>query len=224
MIRLIVSLAAFCLIELLTLLLLIPEYYRSNRLSPRSVKALFFKGFPTFLAVLLAALGGCMDPDPFTKLVLCALILGTLADVLINLSLLLGGTFFALGHLCYFCAFIQKGGMTGAFWLVFTAAAIPAAVIAFLSRSIVRSIGIRIGITVYGILLCALLGAAVPQAFVKPGMRTILTAIGVSAFVLSDLLLLRRSVKKDTRFKSCYISLGVYYTSQLLLAFSACFR
>lgn len=213
---------AFCALEILVLSQIIRRYYEQNQTAARSAKALFLKGLPTFLAALLAFYGYSKNQDLFSGLLLCGLLTGTLADVLIEFSLPLGGIFFAIGHLFYACMFVFVYGITAAFWpmLICIVVLIGLLVIPLIKR--IRPVWLLICCSAYGVLLCALFAMAVPHVFYSASWRVGLAAFGVVTFIASDLLLLRRNVLKLNHYKNHYLCLAVYYSAQLIFALSAC--
>ena len=79
---------------------------------------------------------------------------------------------------------------------------------------------ILLGLQIYALALSALLAFSLPLPFLAPGTRSVLAAAGAALFVASDMTLCYNTVQKKPTLWH-YLSLGIYYSAQLLLGLSA---
>ncbi len=179
-----------------------------------------FKGLATLLCALMAGRGYVATGDAYAKWIFAGLCVCTLADVMLDLRFEVGGALFFLGHMLYVLALAQFRALS--WWSLTVAVIALAGLWLFASRykNAVPQWHIMAGIFIYGLALAALLGFSLPLPFLAPSRRALLAALGAAAFVLSDMTLCHNTVRKKP-VKWHYISLGIYYTAQWLLALSA---
>lgn len=184
-------------------------------------KRLTVKAIPTALAALFAAVAYFSGRgDTYSLLIFIALCVCTAADVLLGVKFIVGGVFFLMGHVLYITAL---GGYRSPTWW-----SVPVFVLAFIGlwvflqryRDKFPSRLMYLGVLIYCCALGLLLGFSVPLPFLAFSRRSLLAALGAALFVLSDMgtchCILTPAGK---RFN--FISLGVYYTGQILLGMSA---
>ena len=76
------------------------------------------------------------------------------------------------------------------------------------------------GVLIYVVALAALLAFSLPLPLLAPSPRSTLAALGAATFVVSDMTLCHNLLlKRSTPYH--FVSLGIYYMAQLLLALSA---
>lgn len=185
------------------------------------MKRLTVKAIPTALAALFAAVAFFSGRgDTYALLIFIALCVCTAADVLLGVRFIVGGAFFLTGHVLYITAL---GGYRSPTWW-----SLPVFVLAFIGlwlflgryRDKFPSRLMYLGVLLYCAALGLLLGFSLPLPFLAFSRRSVLAALGAALFVLSDMgtchcILSTASKRFD------FISLGIYYTGQILLGMSA---
>ncbi len=178
------------------------------------------KATPTLLAAIAALIACVRGGGQYALLVTIALFVCAAADVMLGVKFVVGGVLFFSGHMLYLTAL--GGVQTPTVW------SIPVFVIAvallwlFCRRyfSLFPSKWLYLGVMIYCMALGALLAFSLPAPVLAFSRRTVLAAMGAALFVLSDMGTCHAMLAKPGRTFN-YLSLGVYYTAQMLLAFSA---
>lgn len=201
------------------LLAFMPLYLYSKNKWSMPVQ-LTLKAVSTMLCVCVAlgynAGTGFQELD--ATLILIGLVLCVVGDVMLEINFPIGGGFFFLGHVAYVAAFVSRGLSAWSILALAICAGFVAPVyVRYRSRMPAH---LRLPVAGYGIALCMLGAAALPQVFTQYSTRSLLGALGAGLFIASDLTLCRNLLEK-LGFKHQYISLGMYYMGQLLLALSA---
>lgn len=174
-------------------------------------EALMLKGTATFCCAALALYGAWLHQNAGYWLLGAGLIVCTAADVLLAIRFMPGMACFALGHVCYCIAYCLLAPPTWLTLIVFIALLILVCCVIPWSR---KHAGKDIApFIAYGVVLCLMLSFAARQ-------RMILLA-GAFLFVVSDLLLGYRLVKKVKGKGYDYLCLGCYYLAQFLIGASA---
>lgn len=197
-----------------------PLKFRFQRLG-RKPAELLFKALGTLTAVGFAAYAYFFSPqaDVYTALILFALCLCTLADVFLEIRFIVGGVLFFLGHVLYAAGFFTLHQPTH--WAALVLLVALPLLYWFLSRYRDRVPRLLyLGLWLYTAALGVLLAAALSPMFVVPSRRMLCAAVGAVLFVISDVTLCRNTIEKRGE-RADFISLGIYYTGQLFLAFSA---
>jgi uncharacterized membrane protein YhhN len=193
------------------------------------VPAVVLKGLASACFVILGLL---TSPGTQTaKLIVAGLILGCIADVLLNfryvfekkgqLIFLVGIAVFLSGHILYLAA-VMRGAKH--WWISLIAGAL---LTALLMMWIFRRITAKKAFKIFGVvyigaimlLNCVALGnlMAAPSAF------TALFAAGSALFLVSDVVLILNTFGKETRQSLRVTNIGLYYAGQLLIALSLLF-
>ncbi len=189
----------------MVLLYLTYQYVKFQPAGENNV-ALALKGLTTLTAAVLAFIGMRQG----AHLWLCiGLFVCAIADVVLARSFLMGTGAFALGHVAYIVACVQLAPPTALSIGVFIALVLVCAV---LYHHLSKNHHPPASFLAYGLVLCALLGAAVTQ---KP-----LLLAGALLFVISDGMLASRILTKKESRPFDYLSLGCYYLAQYLIAAS----
>ncbi len=193
------------------------------------VPAVVLKGLASACFVILGLL---TSPGTQTaKLIVAGLILGCIADVLLNfryvfekkgqLIFLVGIAVFLSGHILYLAA-VLRGAKH--WWISLIAGAILTALLmAWIFRRITAKKAFKIfGVVYIGAIMllnCVALGnlMAAPSAF------TALFAAGSALFLVSDVVLILNTFGKETRQSLRVTNIGLYYAGQLLIALSLLF-
>ena len=192
----------------------------------RYVPAVILKGLASACFVILGFLlsGG----SPTAKLVTAGLLLGCIADVLLNLRMvfpkkgqlifLVGIVVFLSGHILYLIA-ILKGA---AHWWI--CVIIGVALTALLMKWIFTRITAKKAFKIFGIVyigaIMLLNCVAIGNLIVSPSAFTAVFAAGAVLFLLSDIVLILNTFGRETRQSLRVMNISLYYVGQLLIALS----
>ena len=190
------------------------------------VMAVVLKGLASLCFVIVGVMAS--DGSRTAKLILAGLVLGCIADVLLNLRwvfrekgqmiFLVGILVFLSGHIVYLAAVLP---MTES-WLPPVAAGVV--LTAVLMKWIFTKITAKKAFKIFGvfyigaivILNCAAIGALLTA----PGVFTGLFAAGALLFLISDIVLILNTFGSESKFSLRIVNLGLYYIGQLLIALS----
>ena len=192
----------------------------------RYVPAVVLKGLASACFVILGFLlsGG----SPAAKLITAGLLLGCIADVLLNLRMvfpkkgqlifLVGIVVFLSGHILYLIA-ILKGA---AHWWI--CVIIGVVLTALLMKWIFDRITAKKAFKIFGIVyigaIMLLNCVAIGNLIVSPSAFTAVFAVGAVLFLLSDIVLILNTFGKETRQSLRVMNISLYYVGQLLIALS----
>ena len=192
----------------------------------RYVPAVVLKGLASACFVILGFLlsGG----SPAAKLITAGLLLGCIADVLLNLRMvfpkkgqlifLVGIVVFLSGHILYLIA-ILKGA---AHWWI--CVIIGVVLTALLMKWIFDRITAKKAFKIFGIVyigaIMLLNCVAIGNLIVSPSAFTAVFAVGAVLFLLSDIVLILNTFGKETRQSLRVMNISLYYLGQLLIALS----
>ena len=192
----------------------------------RYVPAVVLKGLASACFVILGFLlsGG----SPAAKLITAGLLLGCIADVLLNLRMvfpkkgqlifLVGIIVFLSGHILYLIA-ILKGAAP--WWICVIIGVI---LTALLMKWIFARITAKKAFKIFGIVyigaIMLLNCVAIGNLIVSPSAFTAVFAAGAVLFLLSDIVLILNTFGKETRQSLRVMNISLYYLGQLLIALS----
>ena len=192
----------------------------------RYVPAVVLKGLASACFVILGFLlsGG----SPAAKLITAGLLLGCIADVLLNLRMvfpkkgqlifLVGIVVFLSGHILYLIA-ILKGAAP--WWICVIIGVI---LTALLMKWIFARITAKKAFKIFGIVyigaIMLLNCVAIGNLIVSPSAFTAVFAAGAVLFLLSDIVLILNTFGKETRQGLRVMNISLYYLGQLLIALS----
>ena len=192
----------------------------------RYVPAVVLKGLASACFVILGFLlsGG----SPAAKLITAGLLLGCIADVLLNLRMvfpkkgqlifLVGIVVFLSGHILYLIA-ILKGAAP--WWICVIIGVI---LTALLMKWIFARITAKKAFKIFGIVyigaIMLLNCLAIGNLIVSPSAFTAVFAAGTVLFLLSDIVLILNTFGKETRQGLRVMNISLYYLGQLLIALS----
>ena len=192
----------------------------------RYVPAVVLKGLASVCFVILGFLlsGG----SPAAKLITAGLLLGCIADVLLNLRMvfpkkgqlifLVGIIVFLSGHILYLIA-ILKGAAP--WWICVIIGVI---LTALLMKWIFARITAKKAFKIFGIVyigaIMLLNCLAIGNLIVSPSAFTAVFAAGAVLFLLSDIVLILNTFGKETRQSLRVMNISLYYLGQLLIALS----
>jgi uncharacterized membrane protein YhhN len=164
-------------------------------------------------------------------LITTGLLLGCIADVLLNLRLvfpkkgqlifLVGIVVFLSGHILYLIAVLQGA----AHWPICVAAGIL--LTALLMIWIFRQITAKPAFKIFGIVyigaIVLLNCVAIGNLVTSPSAFTAIFAAGSLLFLLSDIVLILNTFGPETKKSLRFTNIGLYYIGQLLIACSLLF-
>ena len=192
----------------------------------RYVPAVVLKGLASVCFVILGIL---FSPGTLlAKRIVCGLILGCIADVLLNLRyvvgekgqlvFLLGILVFLSGHILYLAA---VAGLS-ANWPV--CLAVGAVLTALLMAWIFRRITAKPAFKIFGVFylgaIMILNCVAAGNLIANPSAFTGLFAAGAVFFLVSDIVLILNTFGSETRQSLRVTNVSLYYVGQLLIALS----
>lgn len=217
----------FCLIALCLAIMMLFIYFEKKE---KYVLAVILKGLASLTFVILGFYCSKQSGNnDFSKTVKIGLILGLIADILLNLRFvfkqkgkivfLVGILVFLSGHIFYLCALMPTIGNV----------IIPVIIGVVLTTIILRMIFARIeaqkAFKIFGIFY---LGAIVimncfayANLFQNPNnLQYVIFSIGAFLFLISDIVLILNTFGKTSKFSLRITNLSLYYVGQLLIAIS----
>lgn len=215
----------YLVLAVLSLLLAAVFIYVEHR--EKYVPAVVLKGLASLCFVLLGILGKPASAQPqFAKLVVIGLVLGCIADVLLNLRFvfskigqkvfLVGILVFLSGHVLYLAALIP---LCKAVWIYLI---LGLAGTYFLIRWVFQRIEAKKAFKIFGIFY---LGAivlmncvAVGVLISRPGAWSLMYVIGAVLFLISDIVLILNTFGRESKFTLRITNLSLYYLGQILIA------
>ena len=198
--------------------------YQESR--KKYVSAVVLKGLASACFVALGML--CSPGTPLARLVVWGLILGCIADVLLNLRyvagekgqmvFLVGILVFLSGHILYLAAVLR---LCPSRIVCFAAGAVlTAALMAWILRRITAKPAFKIFGVFYIGAVMILNCVAVANLIAAPGAFTALFAAGAVFFLVSDVVLILNTFGSQTRQSLRVTNVSLYYIGQLLIALS----
>lgn len=206
---------------LLTWALCMPLHFYGKK-QKNKVLSLVFKALPTIMAAMFAGYAALFLPgsDDYARLIFLGLCTCVFADVLLEIRFEVGGFLFFLGLVLYVLALSRYRVLSWWCLTVFLIAAAALEIFVHSYRNRVPARFLLLGLRIYALALSALLAFSLPLPFLAPGTRSVLAAAGAALFVASDMTLCYNTVQKKPTLWH-YLSLGIYYSAQLLLGLSA---
>ena len=192
----------------------------------RYVPAVVLKGLASLCFVLLGLL--CRSGAPAAGFIVLGLVLGCIADVLLNLRwvfpkkgqliFLVGILVFLSGHILYLAAILPPCTSKG---LCF---ALGAALTALLMWWIFKRITAKPAFKIFGVFylgaIVLLNCVAFANLLAAPSVFTGLFAAGAVLFLVSDIVLILNTFGAESRQSLRITNIGLYYVGQLLIALS----
>ena len=193
------------------------------------VSAVILKGLASLCFVLIGVLSSKLSGDAqFAKLVVIGLVLGCIADVLLNLRFVLpkigkkvflvGILVFLSGHVLYLAALIPK---CRCLWICLAAGVV---LTALAMKWIFTKITAEKAFNIFGIfyigaimlMTCVSIGILITS----PSASSAMFACGAVLFLVSDIVLILNTFGKETKFSLRITNLSLYYLGQILIALS----
>lgn len=188
------------------------------------------KGVASCFFVVLGVLGAFRSEDPvLARLVVIGLVLGAIADVLLNLryvyegskgqvAFLAGILVFLAGHVAYIVACLPYGSQPV---IAFVLGAVLAAVLLYW---IFGRIEAKLAFKVFGIFYIGVITVlnclAIVVLFSNPSAHWVMFLCGTLLFLVSDVVLILNTFGTRQSFLMRIANLMLYYLGQLLIALS----
>ena len=214
----------FCILCLVLACLFIMEENKE-----KYVAAAVLKGLASLCFVIVGAMTG--DGSHLAQLVLVGLILGCVADVLLNLRwvfkekgkliFLVGILVFLSGHVVYLAAILP---MTKS-WVICLATGIvlTAVLMIWIFSKITAEKAFKIFGVFYIGAIVLINCVAVSNLITNPSAFTAIFAGGAVLFLISDIVLILNTFGPESKFSLRITNLSLYYLGQLLIALSLMF-
>lgn len=195
--------------------------------------AVVLKGLASLMFVLLGFWCASTLPNSdFSKFVKIGLILGLVADVLLNLRFvfktkgklvfLVGILVFLSGHILYLCALIPT--VNNVILPLIIGVVLTAVIIKWIFTKIEAQKAFKIfGIFYIGAIVIMNCFAIANLIQDPSNVRYIIFVIGAISFLISDIVLILNTFGKTSKFSLRITNLSLYYIGQLLIAFSLMF-
>ncbi len=211
------------------LLLALASCFMYVEYKKKFVAAVALKASASFCFIVFGILSGSLASDSlFANPIIIGLILGGIADVLLNLRFvfekhgkklfLTGILFFLGGHILYVTALISR--CDSLLPCILAGTLLTALVLAWLFSKITVGLTFKIfGIFYIGaIMLMNSIAAGVLLAF--PSSFSVLFFIGALSFLVSDIVLILNTFGPRQQQNLRVVNLSLYYVGQLLIALS----
>ena len=155
----------------------------------------------------------------FHAVMALGLVLAMTGDVVLGFDFIIGASLFALGHVCYFiaqCFFMKPRWMDAVISAVIFACA--GSFLMFFPKLNFDNDIMKYVCFVYALIISVMVGKALSNVIAKPGLVTVVLAVGSVLFFFSDLMLVFDWFMDMSTGKLC---MGTYIPAQCLLAFSS---
>ena len=194
------------------------------------VLAVVLKGLASLMFVALGFwCSRATDNTQFAKMVRIGLILGLIADVLLNLRFvfkskgkivfLVGILVFLSGHILYLCALIPT--VDNIVLPLIIGVVLTAIIIKWIFTQIEAQKAFKIfGIFYIGAIVIMNCFAVANLLMDPTNVRYIIFVIGAISFLISDIVLILNTFGKTTKFILRITNLSLYYVGQILIAIS----
>ena len=191
--------------------------------------AVILKGLASLCFVLVGVMAG--NGGQLAKLIVTGLLLGCIADVLLNLRwvfpkkgqliFLVGILVFLGGHVVYLAAVLPMADN----WAV--CVVVGVVLTALLMKWIFSKITAKKAFKIFGVFylgaIMLLNCVAVSNLVAAPSAFTGLFAVGALLFLISDIVLILNTFGQKSKFSLRVTNLSLYYIGQLLIAWSMLF-
>ena len=196
-----------CIYALITILAAAAVRYLQSKAADALLLGALLKFSASLPGVLFALRGYLRKRNSFSFFIFAAILIGMIADVSININVLIGGCFFLIGHLLYDVAFLKKGKPSKRQLVLWLIISILMILPLYLLRKTIGSLFITIGVLIYISILFSTV------IFSWSLNRLIFMAAAV--FALSDCFMVLNNVMNAGMFLKI-LALLVYYGSLLL--------
>ena len=213
----------------IVLCLALAAFFLRQESREKYVQAVVLKGLASLCFVILGVLSA--RGSPLSRLVVIGLILGCVADVLLNLRwvfpakgqriFLVGILVFLSGHVLYLAAVLPLSA--NPFACIVAGIVLTAALMVWIFRQITAKKAFKIFGVFYIGAIMLLNCVAVGNLIAAPSAFTGLFAAGALFFLVSDIVLILNTFGPETRQSLRNTNIGLYYIGQLLIACSLLF-
>lgn len=215
------------LLALLCLIVMAMFIYYEHK--EKYVVAVVLKGLASLCFVVLGILCSIQAINmEFAKMVKYGLILGLIADILLNLRFvfkskgklvfLVGILVFLAGHVMYLCALVP--GYNYALVAVIVGVIASALILKWIFSQIEAEKAFKIfGIFYIGVIVI-MNAFAIRNFILDSQMSNLIFLFGAVSFLFSDIVLILNTFGKETKFSLRITNLTLYYVGQLLIAYS----
>ena len=193
------------------------------------IPAVVLKGLASLCFVIVGAMTG--DGSHLAKLILIGLVLGCVADVLLNLRwvfrdkgkiiFLLGILVFLSGHIVYLAAILPMAQSWVACLVV--GIILTAVLMVWIFSKITAEKAFKIFGVFYIGAIVLMNCVAVSNQITAPSKFTAIFAAGAVLFLVSDIVLILNTFGPESKFSLRITNLSLYYLGQLLIALSLMF-
>lgn len=208
---------------------LLAAVYMHFELKKQYVPAVILKGLASLTFVIFGIAGSSLCKDQrFAKLVVIGLILGAVADVLLNLRyvfpkvgkqvFLFGILVFLSGHVFYLAALIPLCKNPVVYILAGLAA--TCLLVIWIFRHITAEKAFKIFGVVYVGTITVMNFVALGALIADPCERSYLFFAGAVLFLISDIVLIFNTFGKESKDSLRITNLALYYVGQILIALS----
>ena len=214
---------------LIPLCLVLAGVFLRQEYRKKYIPAVVLKGLASVCFVILGLV--CSTGTPTARLIVLGLVLGCIADVLLNLRFvfpqkgqpvfLVGILVFLSGHILYLAAvlpFCESRAVCIVAGIVLTAL-----LMVWIFRQITAKPAFKIFGVVYLGAIMLLNCVAVGNLIGAPSAFTGIFAAGAVFFLVSDIVLILNTFGSETRQSLRNTNIGLYYVGQLLIACSLLF-
>ena len=214
----------FCILCLVLACLFIMEENKE-----KYVAAVVLKGLASLCFVIVGAMTG--DGSHLAKLVLAGLILGCIADILLNLRwvfkekgkliFLVGILVFLSGHIVYLAAILPMAQSLVSCFVI--GIILTAGLMKWIFTKITAEKAFKIFGVFYIGAIVLMNCVAISNLITVPSAFTALFAAGAVLFLISDIVLILNTFGPESKFSLRITNLSLYYLGQLLIALSLMF-
>ena len=193
------------------------------------VQAVLLKGLASAVFVVLGFLSRKIGHDSgLAAPILAGLILGMIADVLLNLRYVVGNKgklvflvgilVFLSGHIAYLLAIMKLS--TALLWEILIGIVLTAGLMAWIFTRITAEKAFKIFGVFYLGTIMIMNAVAIGNVLTLGTPFTKLFALGAVLFLISDIVLILNTFGKESKFSLRIVNLSLYYIGQLLIALS----
>ena len=192
------------------------------------VPAVILKGTASGLFVLVGYLSGKMNPSDMASMLVTGLLLGCVADILLNLRFvfaskgqlvfLVGILVFLGGHVAYLATILPH--LSNKIFVFMIAAVMTGLLMYWIFQRITAKMAFKIFGVVYIGAIVALNVAGRYYLVTNPSAFSAVFEAGALLFLVSDIVLILNTFGSESRFSLRITNLSLYYLGQILIALS----
>ena len=192
------------------------------------VPAVILKGTASLLFVITGFLSGKMNPSGISSTIIIGLLLGCIADVLLNLRFvfprkgqmifLVGIVVFLSGHIAYLAALLPL--IKSRIMVLVISIILTALLMIWIFKRITAKMAFKIFGVVYIGAIMAMNCVACANLIQTPSAFSAVYMAGAFLFLISDIVLILNTFGSKTRFSMRITNLSLYYVGQILIALS----